>query len=189
MTKAVFLDRDGTMNEERHYLHRMEDFVILPGVIEGMKLLQDAGYLLIIVTNQSGIGRGYYSEEDFINLNDWMLSLLREKGIQITKVYYCPHLPDARLEKYRKVCTCRKPELGMFEQAIQEFDIDLARSFAIGDKIRDCALCESTACRGFLIADNEKPKVIQSVKAGMYRNIQYGVNLLECAKEIIAMEE
>lgn len=180
------MDRDGTINVEKYYLYKTVDFEFLPGVIEGLKLLQGAGYHLIIITNQSGIGRGYYLEEDFIALNDWMIKELEKDGIYISKTYYCPHLPDAKIEKYRKCCTCRKPALGMYDQAIREFNIDLSQSYAIGDKIRDCSICEGTKCRGYLIADNEEENVILKVKTGRYLNIKYALDLLEAAKQIIA---
>ena len=185
MNKAIFLDRDGTINVEKHYLHKIEDFEFLPGVIEGLRLLQEEGFLLIIITNQSGIGRGYYKEEDFLALNAWMLDALKENEVTIIKTYYCPHLPDAKIEKYHKVCSCRKPSLGMYEQAIKEFDIDLSRSFAIGDKIRDCSICEKTDCRGFLISNNEKAEIIKGVQEGAYRSVLYATTFLECAKEIL----
>lgn len=98
MNKAIFLDRDGTINVDKKYLHKIEDFEFLPGVLDGMKMLQNAGYLLIVITNQSGIGRGYYSEKDFEILNSWMLGELESKGIHIARVYYCPHLPNAKIK-------------------------------------------------------------------------------------------
>ena len=185
MNKAVFLDRDGTINVEKNYLHKIEDFEFLPGVIEGLSLLNNAGFKLIIVTNQSGIGRGYYTENDFITLNNWMLDELKSNGIIISKVYFCPHLPDAKVEKYRMDCDCRKPKLGMYNQAIRDFDIDLSQSFVIGDKIRDCAICEKTDCRGFLIANNEKSEIIEDVKNGKYIRVNYKSCLLDCVKFII----
>lgn len=185
MNKAIFLDRDGTLNVEKHYLYKIEDFEWLPGVMEALRLLQDAGYLLIVVTNQSGIGRGYYTEEDYLKLEKWMVETLKIKGINLSAVYHCPHLPDAQMEEYRKDCTCRKPKLGMFHQAIADLDIDVNRSFAIGDKIRDCALCAKTECQGFLITENEKPEIIQQVKEGRYRGVRYAKDLLESAKMIV----
>lgn len=184
MNKAVFLDRDGTINVEKHYLHRIEDFEFLPGVIEGLKLLQEDGFMLIIVTNQSGIGRGYYTEEDFHSLNRWMLDTLKAQGITITHVYYCPHLPDATVEAYRKECTCRKPQVGMYMQAVQDYGISLENSFVIGDKIRDCAICKSTLCQGYLIGTNENPVVIQEVKKNEYTRTKYAEDLLAAAKNI-----
>ena len=151
MNKAVFLDRDGTINIDKGYLYRISDFEFLPGAADALRMLQEAGYLLIIITNQSGIARGYYTEEDFMILNDWMKNELSKNGVNITAVYYCPHLPDAEVERYRKVCTCRKPETGLFERAVHDFDIDLSLSYAVGDKERDCSICLKSECRGFLI--------------------------------------
>lgn len=185
MNKAIFLDRDGTLNVEKNYLYKIEDFEWLPGTIEALKLLQDAGYLLVIITNQSGIGRGYYTEEDYLKLERWMLQTLKERGINLSAVYHCPHLPDAQVEKYRKDCTCRKPKLGMFRQAIADLEIDVDRSFAIGDKIRDCTICAKTKCKGFLIAENERPEIIQQVKEGGYKGVRYAKDLLESAQMIV----
>ena len=185
MNKAIFLDRDGTINVEKNYLYKIEDFEFLPGVIDALKLLQDAGFILIIVTNQSGIGRGYYTEKEFDKLNTWMIQKLEVLGIKIRKVYFCPHLPDATIAKYRKNCSCRKPKLGMFEDAIKEFDIDVSLSYTIGDKIRDCAICETTNCKGFLIADNERKDILQKVKNKQIERIQYAQNLLEASKIIV----
>lgn len=181
MNKAVFLDRDGTINKEKHYLYKIDDFEFLPRVIEGLRVLQEAGYLLIIITNQSGIGRGYYTENDFHKLNNWMIDKLKEYGINITDVYYCPHLPDAPVEVYRKECNCRKPKLGLFEKAIADYDIDLSKSYAIGDKIRDCAICEGGQCKGFLIEKNEDPEVISDVLKLHKKGISYAKNIYECA--------
>lgn len=183
--RAVFLDRDGTINVEKHYLHKFEDFEFLPGAIEALRMLQDAGYILIIVTNQSGIGRGYYTEVDFLKLNEWMLNELEKKNVHISKVYYCPHLPNAFVKEYRKNCACRKPALGMFESAIKEFNIDLDHSYAIGDKLRDCTICEKSNCKGFLIEKNENLAVIEDVKAGKHINIRYANNLMDSVKKII----
>ena len=151
MSKAVFLDRDGTINVDKGYLYRISDFEFLPGAVDALRMLQNAGYLLIVITNQSGIARGYYTEEDFAVLTDYMKSELAKSGVNISGVYYCPHLPDAEVGRYRKVCTCRKPSLGLFGQAVHDFDIDLSQSYAVGDKERDCAICSVSECKGFLI--------------------------------------
>lgn len=157
--KAVFLDRDGTINVDKHYLYKIEDFEFLPGVIDGLRSLQEAGYLLIVVTNQSGIGRGYYTEADFHRLNDWMVQELKLHGVDITAVYYCPHLPDAAVEEYRIECQCRKPKLGMYYQAAEEWNIDFAQSIAIGDHLRDCEICRVEGCKGFLIGDTSSDTI------------------------------
>ncbi len=184
--KAVFLDRDGTINVEKDYLFRIVDFEFLPGVIDALKLLQENGFLLIIVTNQSGIARGYYTEEQYRDLNNWMLKELENQGIYISAVYYCPHHPEAKVEMYRKNCTCRKPKLGMYEQAVKDFNIDLGRSYAIGDRIRDCAICRTTDCRGYLIAETEKKSIIEDVKDGKYERVEYAKDILSAAKAVVS---
>ena len=185
MNKAVFLDRDGTINVEKHYLYRIEDFEFLPGVVAALRTLQQAGYLLIIITNQSGIGRGYYTEANFLKLNDWMVNKLKQEGVTIDDVYYCPHLPDAEVEAYRQDCGCRKPKLGMYRQAELDHNILLSQSYAIGDKIRDCAICKDTDCKGFLIGQNEKVEVIEKAMRGCIRNVRYATDLAAASEEIL----
>lgn len=130
MTKAVFLDRDGVINIDKAYVSKIEDFEFCEGVFEALKHFQNLGYLLIVVTNQSGIGRGYYSEEDFQILSDWMQKELLHIKIKIDAIYHCPHAPEVN-------CACRKPKSGMFLKAIEDFDIDVANSWMIGDKETD----------------------------------------------------
>ena len=187
MNKAIFLDRDGTINVEKNYLYRIEDFEFLPGVIDALKLLQTAGFLLIIITNQSGIARGYYTVDDFQKLNNWMLKELKDRGVVINDVYFCPHLPNAAIEQYKVDCDCRKPKLGLFKKAIIEHNIDLNASFSIGDKIRDLSICKSTACRGFLVGNNESISIIEDVKYHRIKNVSYENNLLACALRICCL--
>ena len=185
MNKAIFLDRDGTLNVDRHYLCRKEDFEFLPGVIDGLRRLQEAGFLLIIITNQSGIARGYYSIKDFRRLNTWMLRELKKNGVIITDTYFCPHLPEATISRYRKDCNCRKPKTGLFEQAILDHQIDVGISYAVGDKLRDCAICQSTACKGFLLGNNEDADTISQVQSGHFANIAYCETFTECVSRIL----
>lgn len=151
MRKAIFLDRDGTINVEREYTYRIEDFVYEKGVIEALLLLQHLGYQLVIVTNQSGIARGYYTEEDFQYLNNWMLSDLKKRGIEIAGVYYCPHHPEGKVRGYAIECKCRKPATGLFWQAQEELHIGMKDSYAIGDKVRDLSICNESDVKGILL--------------------------------------
>ena len=130
MTKAVFLDRDGVINLDKAYVSKIEDFEFCKGIFEALKHFQNLGYLLIIVTNQSGIGRGYYSEEAFQKLTEWMQKEFLHVKIKIDGIYHCPHTPEAN-------CACRKPKSGMFLKAIEDFDIDVKNSWMIGDKPSD----------------------------------------------------
>ena len=137
MKKAVFLDRDGTINEDRHYVHTPENFVFLPGVPEAICLIRQKCYLVIVATNQSGVARGYFPESDVIKLHEYMQSELKKLGACADSIYYCPHLPDASIKDYAKVCRCRKPGPEMFECGLSEFDVDPVQSYAVGDKLRD----------------------------------------------------
>lgn len=153
MNKAVFLDRDGTINVEKNYLYKIEDFEILPKALEGMKILCDAGYLLIIITNQSGIARGYYTEKDYEKLTEHMKQECAGHGVKLADVLYCPHLMGAIVPEYDKECDCRKPATGLFKKAVEKYDINLSESYAIGDKMRDLSICDETGCRGYLIGE------------------------------------
>jgi len=135
MNKAVFLDRDGVINIEKDYLFKIEDFEFIDGVFSSLKYLQDKGYLLFIITNQSGIGRGYYNLDDFSKLTSWMLEEFKKNDIVISQVEFCPHTPQDN-------CLCRKPKILMIDNILKNFDIDLNNSWLIGDKKSDiqCAI-------------------------------------------------
>ena len=139
---AAFLDRDGVINVDSGYVGRWEDFEYLPNVIQGLTLLQSAGYKLVVVTNQSGIARGYFTEDDFLLLTEIMKADLENRGVILTAVYYCPYLADAALEPYRVNSELRKPEPGMLLKAAQDHDIDLSRSIMVGDKASDMVAAE-----------------------------------------------
>lgn len=128
--KAFFLDRDGVINIDRGYVSRIQGFTFMDGIFPVLQDIASKGYALIVVTNQSGIGRGYYTQEDFRILTEWMVARFLEQGILIAGVYSCPHRPESR-------CTCRKPAPGLFFQAIQEHGIDPSLSWMIGDKPSD----------------------------------------------------
>ena len=145
---AAFLDRDGVINVDSGYVGRWEDFEYLPEAIDGMKQLQSAGFKLLVVTNQSGIARGYYSEDDFLALTKAMTADLSAKGVTLAAVYYCPYLEDADLEPYRVASDLRKPEPGMLLKAAQEHDIDLSRSIMVGDKVSDMVAAERAGVPG-----------------------------------------
>lgn len=136
--KAVFLDRDGTINIDKGYVYRNEDFEFIKGVPETLVKIKDKGYLLIVVTNQSGIARGYYTEEDVLQLHLQVNNTLFDHyGIKIDKFYYCPHHFEEGVGEYKIQCQCRKPNSGLIEQALQDFDIDIGKSYMIGDKESD----------------------------------------------------
>ena len=140
MTSAVFLDRDGVINVDHGYVSTWEQFEFLPGVPEALRKLQDAGYLLIIVSNQSGIGRGYYSERDLDTLNQAIAEHLASTlGVTLSGFYHCPHHPTEAEGEFRRHCDCRKPAPGMIRQAVLDHGIDVKTSLLVGDKDSDMA--------------------------------------------------
>ncbi|MDQ1772726.1 D-glycero-beta-D-manno-heptose 1,7-bisphosphate 7-phosphatase [Labilibaculum sp. A4] len=132
MKKALFLDRDGVINHEYNYVHKIESFDFIPGIFEFCKFFLNQGYLIVIITNQAGIARGYYTEKEFWKLTKWMLAEFEIKGIEITKAYCCPHHPE-----FTGACNCRKPNPGMLLKASKDFGIDLESSMLVGDKESD----------------------------------------------------
>lgn len=148
--RAVFLDRDGTLNIEKDYLFRIEDFEFVPGVPEAIRLLNRAGLLVVVVTNQSGIARGYYGEADLHRLHRHVDTLLAAQGARVDAWYHCSHHPDGH-EPYRRRCDCRKPLPGMLLRATQEHGIDLKESVMIGDKLADIQAALAAGCRPILV--------------------------------------
>lgn len=147
--KAVFLDRDGTLNVDVAYLYEIEKFKWIPGAKEALKYLTEQGYTLFVVTNQSGVARGYFPEERVHELHGFIQRELDEVGVKIEKFYYCPHLPDGPIPKYAIECDCRKPKPGMILQACKEYDIDKEKSFLVGDGKRDVEAAEAAGIRGY----------------------------------------
>jgi len=151
LARAVFIDRDGTINVERDYLFRPEEFVFVPGAPDAIRLLREAGFRVVVVTNQSGIARGYYDEAAMHRLHRHMDELLAREGAAVDAYYHCPHHPDGTVDAYRTVCDCRKPLPGMLEQAARELHLDLAASYIIGDKLADVEAGRAAGCRPVLV--------------------------------------
>lgn len=135
--KALFLDRDGIINMDSGYVSKIEDFIFMDGIFSLCKKAVLKDYLLIVVTNQAGIARGYYTEEDFFLLNEWMQSQFIKQNVTINKVYFCPFHPDGVIKEYKSDSECRKPNPGMFLTAKKDFGIDMRRSVLLGDKESD----------------------------------------------------
>ena len=137
MNSAIFFDRDGVLNEEVGYLHEISKFKWIDGAVDAVKLCNEKNFLVIVVTNQSGIARGLYTEDDTKKLHNFMQTELEKFGAHIDAFYYCPHHPEGKVAAYRKICDCRKPEPGLILRACKDFDIDVAKSILIGDSDRD----------------------------------------------------
>ncbi len=142
MSKAVFLDRDGVINEDTGYVFRQEDFRFLPGIFEFCRRADELGYLLIVVTNQAGIARGYYTEDDFLALNAWMTQAFAERGVRLTDTFYCPFHAEKGVGKYRRDSFDRKPNPGMVLRAQRRYGVDLSASVMVGDKESDMLCAE-----------------------------------------------
>jgi D-glycero-D-manno-heptose 1,7-bisphosphate phosphatase len=142
--KTIFLDRDGVINKEVGYLHKIKDFKFIDGVFDACLYFRSLGYQLIIVTNQSGIGRGYYNEDDFHIVNNWMLEKFSKKDINILDVFFCPHGPESD-------CDCRKPKPGMFNQANNKYGIDMKNSWMIGDKEADVQAAKTAGIQNTIL--------------------------------------
>jgi len=183
MNKAIFLDRDGTINVDKEYIYKVEDFEFEEGAVKGLKILQSLGYQLIIITGQSGIGRGYYSEEDYHKFMDHMHLQLARHNLLIDGEYFCSHHPEKGIGKYKIDCNCRKPKTGMLEQAVKDFDIDLKESWVIGDKTDDIEMGRIASCKTILV------KTGKAGKDGNYKvSPDYIVNNLEESAKIIKNE-
>ncbi|MGQ9444125.1 D,D-heptose 1,7-bisphosphate phosphatase [[Pasteurella] aerogenes] len=156
MNKAIFLDRDGTLNIDYGYVHEIDQFHFIEGSIEALQQLKQMGYLLVLVTNQSGIARGYFSEQQFLQLTEWMDWSLADRGVDLDGIYYCPHHPDG-IGEFKQDCDCRKPKAGMLNQAIKELKIDPARSIMIGDKMEDMIAGKSAGIKTNILVRSGKP--------------------------------
>jgi len=134
---AVFLDRDGVINKDNGYVSEIDDFEFLEGAIEACIALKEKGYLLVVVTNQSGIARGLFSEEQFHTLTEWMDWSMADRGVDLDGIYYCPHHSEAGIGEFKIECECRKPKPGMLNNAIDDLKIDIENSILVGDKVSD----------------------------------------------------
>ena len=163
---GVFLDRDGTLNRDVPYCSKPEDFELLPTVAEGVRLLNQYGFKTAIVTNQSGIGRGYFTEETLHRIHQKLRGELAKAGAFVDAIYFCPHHPDDR-------CLCRKPNAGLLHKAASELRIDLASSYIIGDKLLDIAAAEKTGCKTVLVPSSEPETDLFKNGQAMVAKIDY----------------
>ncbi|MBC8552304.1 MAG: D-glycero-beta-D-manno-heptose 1,7-bisphosphate 7-phosphatase [Candidatus Brocadiales bacterium] len=170
--KTIFLDRDGVINKEVGYLHKIKDFEFIDGVFDACLYFQSLDYQIIIVTNQSGIERGYYSENDFHIVNNWMLEQFKGRGVDILDVFFCPHGPESN-------CDCRKPKPGMFNQANDKHNIDIKNSWMIGDKEADIQAANTAGIENTILVKSGHAIDEKNSKA------KFVLNSIEQAKEVI----
>ena len=184
MTRAVFLDRDGTIIEDVGYPHERSQIKFLPGVSTAIGLLNENGFKVIVITNQAGVARGYFTEETVKAINRYIQESLAKERAIIDMVYYCPHHVEGVIEEYRQECYCRKPNPGMIEQAVRDFGIDLKKSFVIGDKASDIEAGRRAGCKTILLANEDSPGKETAIKSDhiatdLYEAVKWLVNSQE----------
>lgn len=177
LRSAVFLDRDGTLNVEKNYLYKIEDWEWIPGAVKAIQLINKMGMLAIIVTNQSGIARGYYQQADVDLLHEWLVQELAKKGAKIDGFYVCPHHPEYSSGTQ---CNCRKPEPGLLKKAARDFAIDLPHSYMIGDKMADVNVALKIGVTPILVLTGHG----QQVQKNCPSSIIVKSNVLEAVKYI-----
>lgn len=183
---AVFIDRDGTVNEQMGYVNHPSRFIMLPGVAEAFRMLNREGYLAIIVSNQSGVARGYFPIELLYNIHASMKESLLKDGATVDGIFFCPHYPGGVVPEYSKDCDCRKPRTGLIEQACNQFEIDIPSSYMIGDHYSDMELAERAGLRGILVKTGYGRGVAEYNLPGMaFRPSCIAEDLLGAVKWII----
>ena len=170
--KTIFLDRDGVINKEVNYLHKIEDFEFIPGVFDACLFFQNLDYQIIIVSNQSGIARGFFTENDYHILTKWMVNQFLMRGVSILDTFFCPHGPE-------ESCNCRKPKSGMFINAIKKYDIELENSWMIGDKETDVEAANLAGIKNtILVRSGHSIDEINSNARHIIDSIKYSINLI-----------
>ena len=169
MKKAVFFDRDGTLNVDVHYLHRVEDFIWINGAKEAIKYCNDLGFLTIVITNQSGIARGYYDATDVKKVFNWMNKELSYIGAKLDDIFYCPHHINGIISTLAMKCNCRKPNTGLVVQAKEKYDIDLSKSFFVGDMVSDMLCAKNAGIKGIKYSGGS---LLECVRVAMQGSVE-----------------
>ncbi|MHA2180890.1 MAG: D-glycero-alpha-D-manno-heptose-1,7-bisphosphate 7-phosphatase [Promethearchaeota archaeon] len=175
--KAILLDRDGVLIEDKNFAYKIEDLEILPGVIDGLKILQEE-FLFFIVTNQSGIGRGYYTEDDFHKFNNHLILLLENENIEVLKTYFCPHIREDN-------CECRKPKTKFIKEIINEFDVNIQQSWMFGDHPSDMQFGINAGCRTVFLTTGHGKKHIDDLKSLKIKPTIISKDFLTATKELL----
>ena len=170
LKRAVFLDRDGTVNEQMGYINHLDRLVLLPGVGRAIRRLNHSGLAVVVVSNQSGVARGYFPNSLVNQVNREMRHRLAQTGAELDGIYYCPHHPRAEVEEYRQSCNCRKPGSGLFEKAAAELQLDLSRSYVVGDRSSDIKAGRNIGAKSILVltgyGKGERDHVLPSLDYG-----------------------
>jgi D-glycero-D-manno-heptose 1,7-bisphosphate phosphatase len=185
MEKAIFLDKDGTLLEDVPYNVDPTRIKLMPGAVEGLQKFYQAGYRLVVISNQSGVAKGYFPEATLLGVRTKLEALLAEIGVSLSGFYYCPHFPGAKIAKYARDCICRKPAPGLILQAARSLKLDLSRSWFIGDILNDVEAGNRAGCRTVLLDNGHETEWL----SGEYRQPFYvAANLAEAAALIVSSE-
>ncbi|MEW5693417.1 MAG: HAD-IIIA family hydrolase, partial [Candidatus Hydrogenedentota bacterium] len=182
---AVFIDRDGTINPDPGYINKPEEFELYPAAAEGIKLLNQAGILVFTLTNQSGVGRGYFTEEDLEKIHNKMIALLKEKDAYIDKIYYSTYYEDASDEKHRKNPHYRKPNPGLIYLARDEYGINVSRSYVIGDRLSDIETAKNAGCKSILVLTGNGTETLKEIDSFNKKPDFIVKDLLEASRLIL----
>jgi D-glycero-D-manno-heptose 1,7-bisphosphate phosphatase len=183
--RSVFLDRDGTINEEVRHLSHEDQLKLIDGAAEAIKLLKASGFRVVVFTNQAAVARGNLSEQDLNRIHQVMADMLQAQNAHLDAIYYCPHHPTAGNGLYRIACNCRKPRPGMLERAARELKIDLSQSFVVGDKISDLEAGLAVGCRGVLVRTGYGLKAERLFRNCEFQPHYVATNVLEAAHWIL----
>jgi D-glycero-D-manno-heptose 1,7-bisphosphate phosphatase len=187
--RAIFLDRDGTLNEEDGFIASPEQFQLYGFAAEAVRLINQSGWKAIVLTNQSGVARGYLTEPELIKIHERMEKSLRLQGARIDAIYYCAHHPDYGSPPYRLDCDCRKPKPGLVERAARDFNLDLTRCYSIGDRYRDIEAGHTAGARGVLVMTGYGREEYETQRRGWLRQPDHvAADLLEAIKWILRSE-
>jgi D-glycero-D-manno-heptose 1,7-bisphosphate phosphatase len=189
MKPAVFLDRDGTLNEQMGYINHVARFILLPRAAEAIRILKRSGYLVIVVSNQSGVARGYFPIQLVEEVHRHMQAQLAKQGAAVDGVFFCPHHPHGSVAEYRVDCECRKPKTGLIAKACEHFDIDMSRSYVVGDRYTDLEMAFRSELQGVLVRTGYGRGEIEYVLPGRPRRPRHVArDLLDAARWIIKKE-
>lgn len=189
LNRCVFLDRDGTINEEVNYLSRPDQLRLIAGAAEAIKRLKHAGLKVVVITNQAGVARGYFSEPALQQIHLELEQMLRAQDAHLDAIYYCPHHPTAGIGVYKIDCSCRKPKPGLLEKAARELNLDLRRSFIVGDKPADLQAGEVVGCRTILVRTGYGLESEKELAAGNFQPDHIADDLLEASRWILQLPD
>lgn len=184
--RGIFLDRDGTINEEVEYLNNVDQLKLIDGATGAIRLLNNAGYKVVVITNQSGIAKGYLTEDQLAIIHAEFKKMLEKENAYIDAIYYCPHHPEAEVDAYRMDCDCRKPKPGMLTQAAKDLDLDLKSSFIVGDKISDLGAGDAAGCRKILVRTGYGKEMEKELPNTTFQANYIADNVLAAVKWILS---